>query len=149
MNAAITHLPVWEAWKRSNQTTVLVACEDIVTSARVNEFCQDFHHLLGQNCRDAKAVWLFTQLRVPNLRAIAADEAAATDVVLISAHPAQGLPEEAKTWIDLWIGRKHKRATLLVALLDGASQTASDRLKNYLQETAARGKMDFVVQLAV
>jgi hypothetical protein len=147
MNATITNLPVWRTWQKSRQTTVVAVCEDTDTCARANEFCRDFHNYLGQDCKDAKAVWLFSQLRLPKLREIAADEAALTDLILISVHAADSLPDEVKIWIDLWVGQKGNRPAVLVALLDAANQGSTTVMRSYLQETARRGGMSFVVQL--
>jgi hypothetical protein len=60
-------------------------------------------------------MWLLNELRAPQLRAIAAEEAARADLIVIAVHHAQGFPAEAKSWIDLWLGLKGNRPIALLA----------------------------------
>jgi hypothetical protein len=147
MNTTISNLSVWRTWRESKLTTVLAVCEDNETIVRVIDFCRDLHNQLGQSCKDAKAVWLFTQLRVPRLRQIAADEAAVNDLVIISAHNTDALPEEVQKWIELWVEQEPNRSTVLLALLDHAHDGPTSALRSYLKETARRGHMDLVIEL--
>jgi|ERR1035437_1172631 hypothetical protein len=56
------------------------------------------------------------------------------------------LPDEVKNWIDLWLGQKGTRDTVLLALLDPPYEGASHSMETYLQEIARRGGMEFLVQ---
>ena len=91
-------------------------------------------------------MWLVNELRLPQLRAIAANEAAAADVVIVAIHHAQNLPVEIKEWIDLWIGQKRRHPIVLIALLDPAYSGDSGCLRSCLKEASTRGKVELLVQ---
>ena len=91
-------------------------------------------------------MWPGCQLRLPQLRSIAADDAAHADLIIISVHPAESLPDEMKGWVDQWLGRKDCRAAVLLALFDPVSRGVSSSMAAYLQEAAKRGSMEFVAQ---
>ena len=75
MDSMISKLRVWPIWKELKHFAVSAACEDSSTSTRTNEFCRSLTRDLARNCTIAKEIWLFNQLCVPQLRAIAASEA--------------------------------------------------------------------------
>src|SRR5262245_17641131 len=104
--------------KGTKRVAAVAAYEDSHTDARVHEFCQNLERYLGEKCQVSKQMWLINELRMPQLRAIAASEAAAADLVIVAIHHAQSLPVEVKEWIDLWVGQKHRRHGVLLALLD-------------------------------
>ena len=89
-------------------------------------------------------MWPVSELRLPQLRSIAADDAACADLIIISVHPAESLPDEMKGWVDQWLGRKDRRAAVLLALFDPVSQGVSSSMVAYLEEVAKRGRMEFV-----
>ncbi len=93
-----------------------------------------------------KEIWLFGQLRVPQLRAIAAGEAALAQLIIISVHHAEMLPDGVKTWIDLWLGQRNNHSVVLLALFDPVYQGVSSSMKAYQQEVANRGNMEFLVR---
>src|SRR3974390_3270446 len=92
--------------KGTKKVAAVAAYEDSHTDSRVHEFCHNLERCLGEQCHINKQMWLINQLRMPQLRAIAAHEAAAADLVIVSIHHAQSLPTEVKDWIDLWMGEK-------------------------------------------
>jgi hypothetical protein len=100
------------------------------------------------DCRIVERVWLFNTLRLQELREIAAEEASASDLIIISAHEAEPLPEEVEGWIDLWVRQLVRRPAVLLALLDPAEEDASSPLQAHLQEIASRGGMEFLVEAA-
>jgi hypothetical protein len=102
----IAELRVWQIWKGLKEITAVVAYEDLPTASRANSFCQRLSRDLGGNCQIAKNMWLLNELRAPPLRHIAADEASRAHLVIISVHHGDNLPEEVKTWIDLWVRQK-------------------------------------------
>jgi len=113
---------------------------------RVKEFCQGLARTLGQECQIIEHVWLFSTFRLRELQEIAAEEACASDLVIISVHQAESLPDEVKSWIDLWLGHKGARHGVLLALLDSVSEGASGSTEAYLQDIARRGGMEFLVE---
>ncbi len=120
--------------------------EDIATEGRVHEFCLNLSRHLGSHCEVAKQLWLLTELRLPQLRAVAAGEAATADLVIVSVHHAPALPPEVKDWIDLWLGHKTRRSAALLALFDPLYRGDSSSIKAYLAEVARRGKLEFLAQ---
>ena len=113
---------------------------------RVKEFCQGLSRNLGQQCQIIEHVWLFSTFRLRELQEIAAEEASASDLVIISVHQAEGLPDEVKSWIDLWLGQKGARHAVLLALLDPAYEAVPGPTQAYLRDVARRGGMEFLVE---
>ena len=122
------------------------ACEDSSTSTRADEFCRGLSRELAPSCTIAKEFWLFNQLCVPGLRAIAASEAALAHLIIISVHHAEALPDGVKTWIDLWLKQRNNHSVVLLALFDPVYQGVSSSIKAYLQEVAKRGGMEFLAK---
>ena len=132
--------------KHPKKLAAMAAYEDAHTEARVNEFCRGLGRNLGEQCKIIQQMWLFNELRIPQLRAIAAKEAAQADLVIISVHHAQSFPTEVKDWIGLWLGQKESRPGVLLALFDPVYQGDSTALQTYLKELSRRGKKEFLVQ---
>ena len=146
MESMISKLRVWPIWKELKHFAVSAACEDSSTSARADEFCRGLSRDLAPSCTIAKEIWLFNQLCAPQLRAIAATEAALAHLIIISVHHAETLPEGVKSWIDLWLGQRNNRSIVLLALFDPVYQGVSSSMRGYLQEVAKRGGMEFLVK---
>jgi hypothetical protein len=136
---------VWQRWREAHRMVLLAAFEDSATGTRVKEFCQGLSRDLGSDCRVIEHVWLFNTLRLRELQEIAAEEASASDLVIISAHRAGSLPEEVKGWIDLWLRQRARHPAVLLALLDPNYEGASHAVEAYLQKVAGRGGMEFLV----
>ena len=146
MNTTVTDLRVWQRWKEAKRLAILATFEDSLTGMRVKEFCRDLSRNLGQQCQIVEHVWLFSTFRLRELQEIAAEEASASDLVIISVHQAEDLPDEVKSWIDLWLGQKGARPAVLLALLDPGYEGASSSTEAYLQATARRGGLEFLVE---
>ena len=136
---------VWQRWKEAKRLALLAIFEDSVTGMRVKEFCQGLSRNLGEQCQIVEHVWLFNTLRLRELQEIAAEEASASDLVVISVHQTEGLPDDVKNWIDLWLRQKGSRHAVLLALLDPPYEGASGPTEAYLEEVATRGGMEFLV----
>jgi hypothetical protein len=146
MDSMISKLRVWPIWKELRHFAVSAACEDSSTSTRADEFCRGLSRELAPSCTIAKEFWLFNQLCVPGLRAIAASEAALAHLIIISVHHAEALPDGVKTWIDLWLKQRNNHSVVLLALFDPVYQGVSSSIKAYLQEVAKRGGMEFLAK---
>ena len=145
MYATVTNPQVWQRWKQSERMALLATFEDSTTGTRVKEFCQALSRDLGPQCRIIEHVWLFSTLRMRELQEIAAEEASASDLIVISVHREKELPDEVKSWIDLWLQQTARHPAVLLALLDPDYEGALASVPNYLQEVAQRGSMDFMV----
>ncbi len=142
----ITKLRVWPTWKKAKRLAVSAVCEDLPTGTRVDEFCQDLSRYIGQQCNITKEMWPLTELRTAQLRTIAATEAAAADLIVVSVHHAETLPNEVKNWIDLWRRQKANRPAVLLALFDPLYLGTSSSIQAYLQGVAQKVNMEFLVQ---
>ena len=80
------------------------------------------------------------------MQEIAAEEASASDLVIISVHQAEGLPDEVKSWIDLWLKQRSSRSAVLLALFDPPYLGTSSSIQACLREVAKRGKMEFLAR---
>jgi len=130
--------------KGTKKVAAVAAYEDSHTDSRVHEFCHNLARCLGEQCEVSKQMWLINELRIPQLRVIAAREAAAADMVIVSIHHAQSLPAEVKDWIELWVSEKRRRPVVLLALLDAAYRGDSNPLKTSLKEASAKAKIEFL-----
>jgi hypothetical protein len=137
---------VWERWKEAKRLALVATFEDSVTGLRVKEFCQGLARSLGQRCQIVEHVWLFSTLRLRELQEIAAEEASAADLIVISVHQAEGLPDEVKSWIDLWLRQKGSRQSVLLALLDLPDEGTSGSTEAYLEDIARRGGVELLVE---
>jgi hypothetical protein len=130
--------------KGTSRVAAVAAYEDSHTDARVQEFCRNLQRHLGEKCEVNKQMWLINELRLPQLRAIAASEAAAADLVIVAIHHAPSLPAEVREWIDLWAGLKRRHPIVVLGLLDPAYRGDSACLKSYLQQASGKGKVEFL-----
>jgi hypothetical protein len=147
MNNTTGNARLWERWKGAEQLALMATFEDSTTCTRVKEFCQGLMRDLGERCKVIQHVWVFSTFRMAELQAIAADEAAVADLVVIAARQTHGLPEEVKSWIEKWLQRKGERQTVLVALLQRPYDGVPGPVWVYLQEVAKRGGLELLVDL--
>ena len=112
---------------------------------RVKEFRQRLSRELGSDCQLIEHVWLFNTFRLRELQEIAAEEASASDLVIISTYRAGTLPDEVKGWIDLWLQQRASQPAILLTLLDTDYEGASNAVEAYLQKAARQGSMEFLV----
>jgi hypothetical protein len=145
MGTTVTKPQVWQRWKQSHHMALLAAFEDSATGTRVKEFCEGLSRDMGSGCRIVEHVWVFNTFRLRELQEIAAEEASASDLIIISVHQAGSLPDEVKSWIDLWLRPGARHPAVLVALLDQEHEGASTAVEAYLHEVARRGGMEFLV----
>ena len=146
MNTTVIDPQVWQRWRATRRLALLATFGDSVTGMRVKEFCQDLSRNLGEQCQIIEHVWLFNTFRLRELQEIAAEEASVSDLVIISVHQDEGLPDEVKSWIDLWLSLKGARHGVLLALLDPAFEGIPGPTQAYLQDIARRGGMEFLVE---
>jgi hypothetical protein len=147
MDPLITRLQtIGRLGKSPKQVAAVAAFEDAHTENRVNEFCRSLGRQLGAKCEITQQMWLFNELRVQQLRGIAAGEASKADLVIISAHHAQSFPTEVQDWLKQWVGQKGSRPAALLALFDPVYVGDSTALQSYLKEAATKGKMEFLVR---
>ena len=146
MSSAVIRPQVWQRWRQAHRLAFLATFEDSITGTRVKEFRQSLSRDLGADCRIVEHVWVFNTFRLRELQEIAAEEAAASDLIVISAHRSVALPKEVRDWIELWVRPIAQHPAVLLALLDPDEEGASNPLQDYLREVASRGGMEFLVE---
>ena len=146
MDTLITKLRLWGIWKGLQKLVAVAVYEDPSTESRVVEFCLRLSQELGQNCELVKQMWPLSELRMPQLRTIAADDAANADLIIIAVHPGESLPDTMQSWIAMWAKRKGNRPSVLMALFDHLERGASSSMQIHLREVAKKRKMEFLAQ---
>jgi hypothetical protein len=122
---------------------VVIAYEDLETGKRAMKTYEYMVQQLGNECLFTNQMWKFDVLAVPKLKEIAAKDAAAAEIIIVSAHEGRELPADVKSWIGLWLGYKTE-ASALVGLFSGQSETHP--IRNYLSEIARRAQIEFFCQ---
>src|SRR4051812_21678448 len=122
---------------------VVIAYEDLETGKRAMKTYEYMVQQLGDQCLFANQMWKFDVLAVPKLKEIAAKDAAAAEIIIVSAHEGRELPAEVKAWIEMWLAYKRETGAL-VALFDG--DAAENPARTYLAEVARRAKIEFFCQ---
>ena len=122
---------------------VVIAYEDLETGKRAIKTYDYMVEHLGDQCLFTNQMWKFDVLAVPKLREIAAKDAAAADIIIISAHEGNELPHEVKSWIEKWLSYK-TRASALVGLF--GAESVDNPVRDYLSAVAKRAKIEFFCQ---
>ncbi len=119
---------------------VVIAYENFETGKQAKR-TYDFLTLnLGRDYRLTNQMWKFDVLSIPKLREIAANDAAAADIVIIACR-GDDLPEQVKAWLESWLERA-QNVLALVGLF--ASQDARSRNTcSYLAELARLHHLQF------
>jgi len=146
VDALVTQLQANLTWRKSKRITAVAAYEDASSEPRVGEFCLNLARQLGKSPELSKAMWLFSELRPTQLRSVAASEAAVADLIIISVHHQESLPEEINDWIHMWLDHKDKKPSVLVALFEPVYQGDSTSMHAYLKDVAKQGNMELFVQ---
>jgi hypothetical protein len=125
---------------------VVIAYEDFETGKHAKRACDFLAGKLGPDCRFSDQMWKFDVLSIPKLREIAAADASAADIVVISCRSDE-LPTHVRDWLELWLACPGTPLAL-VALFDRPPEESprARALRDYLAEIARRGHMEFFVQ---
>src|SRR5215467_263907 len=81
---------------------VVIAYEDLETGKRAMKTYDYLVEHLGEHCLFTNQMWKFDVLAVSKLRDIAAKDAAAADLIIVSAHEGNQLSAEVKAWNESW-----------------------------------------------
>jgi hypothetical protein len=146
MQATALAPQVWQRWRDARQVTLVVAFEDSSTGTRAREFRQELSRQLGRECRIVEHVWLFNMFRLRELREIAAEEAAAADMVAISVHNSEALPAEVNEWVRLWLRQKGAHKPVLLALLEPPKEGAPRNIEASLKQAAREAGIDCLIE---
>jgi len=139
-------LRITEKAGKTSRVTAVAAYEDTATGARAEDFCQSLVRHLGSKCEFIRQMWPLSELRLPQLRAIAAGEASRADLVIISVHHSEQLPADLANWVEEWAHRKDRRVSVLLGLFDPVYQGVSASIRAYLAEVARKAEIEFLTQ---
>lgn len=127
----------------------VMAYEDARTAERGKEPWDHLMCALRGHYWSWVALWEFALLRTPELRVVAAADAARADLILITTRGAGELPAEVKGWIEVWLAQKREmqdQQSTLAVLFDAPPATVGPPALAqfaYLQRVARSGNMDF------
>ncbi len=126
---------------------VVIAYEDLETGKHAKKTYDFLLEHLGLNCQFTNQMWKFDVLNIPKLCDMAARDAAAADIVIISCHGRTDLPQQVKTWIEKWQVEKGN-AIALVALFDSPNENIHQTLeiREFLCGVAKAAHMEFFAQ---
>jgi hypothetical protein len=149
MNNLLSGPQADEAPKGSETFSAVIAYEDSVTRNRALQTCDRIMQKLWRDVEFDFSWWRFDFLRDPAIVRAAADAAARSDLILVSAHAGRELSPAVQRWIETWLVRREPGRGVLVAMIG----TAEDQLKGwtpihvYLREAAQRANMDYLPQV--
>jgi hypothetical protein len=124
---------------------VLIAYEDFRLGQHAKRLFDGLENCLAADYRLDICEWKFDVLRFTRLQEMAAEDAADSHLIVISAHAANELPPWVKAWIERWLPARHDKSGALVALLEPADDLdpGASILQLYLQTIARRAQLDF------
>jgi hypothetical protein len=126
---------------------VLMMYDDLSAGNRAMRLLDSLQHHCGREMTFQSDMWKFDTLRAPSIAKLAAQDAGNADVIIVSAHGSEELPEEVKAWFNLWAGQRISHPTTLVALLDHAPGLLPefDPAQSYLEQTARQAGLNFIL----
>jgi len=122
---------------------VVIAYEDLETGKRAIKTYEHMVQQLGDECLFANQMWKFDVLAVPKLNEIAAKDAAAAEIIIVSAHGCRELPAAVKSWLELALLKKME-SSALVGIFD--DDIGENPVRAYLAELARRAGIEFFCQ---
>jgi hypothetical protein len=127
--------------------TVLIIYEDFAAGKHAKETYDYLASQLGCDFEFKNLMWKFEVLGSPKMKEMALDDAREADLIIIATHGIGDLPEEVKSWIDLWSERSGN-AMALVTLVDRPKNLMYDHtsLRSYLHDAAKRAGTEFFAQ---
>jgi hypothetical protein len=128
--------------------SLCLVCEDFASTARAEKFVRALSRKVPAGRQLVKRIWTLSEFRVPRLRAVAAEEAARADWIVLSLRDAETLPPHADAWLHEWLQKPSTSGGALVALLDPPNNGGCTRLKSVFEEAALSTQRQCVVHLA-
>ena len=123
---------------------VVLVFEDFNTGKRAKRAYDFLAASLTQEWQVISQMWKFEVLSIPELREMAAKDAAMANLIIVSSRGDRELPAHVKDWIEMWLGYRGD-AVALVALFDSPPEQAehAQATQTYLEGVAKRGQMEF------
>jgi hypothetical protein len=127
--------------------TVLVIYEDFAAGKHAKETYDFLANRLGREFKFKNLMWKFDVLGHPKMKEMAAHDALEADLIIVSTHGIGELPEEVKSWLDLWV-EQPGNAMALVMLVDRPKSVLDDHesIRSSLQAAAGKAGIEFFAQ---
>ena|ERR1035437_3424380 len=124
--------------------SVVIAYEDFTTGKQAKRAADFLVANLSHEWQVTSQMWKFEVLSIPELREMAAKDAAMADLIIVSSHGDDELPADVKGWVEMWRGHEGG-AGALVAFFDRPPEHAGHAQVThaYLEGVAKRGQMEF------
>jgi hypothetical protein len=124
--------------------SVVIAYEDSMTGKQAKRAYEFLAANLSHEWQVTRQMWKFEVLGIPELREMAATDAAMASLIIVSSRGDQELPADARAWIEKSLGYKGDTVAL-VALFDRPPEQAEHAraTQNYLARMAKRGHMEY------
>jgi hypothetical protein len=119
--------------------------EDFQTARQAKQAYEFLVENLRHEWRLTSQAWKFDLLCLPELRRLAAEDAALAQVVIVSCRSNGELPAHVRAWIKLWLAYKGDNVAL-IALVDrclAQAVHAGDTTQAYLERVAQRARLEF------
>ena len=145
MQSAAIRLPVVSSDREIIPVfSVVIAYEDFKTGKQAKQACDFLVANLSHEWQVTSQMWKFEVLSIPELREMAAKDAAMADLIIVSSHGDDELPADVKGWVEMWRGGEGG-ASALIALFDSPLGRAGHARAThaYLAGVAKRGQMEF------
>jgi hypothetical protein len=125
--------------------SVFLAYSDVGHERLGREHCEKLSLGLSPIGRIVLTEWKFEMLAFPALGEMAAEEAAAADVVIVATSSGEGLPHNFEQWMERWSSRPGSRPILVAVLTRCESSPMGPCFySNIKAQTRARG-IEFVI----
>ncbi len=133
--------PGEKAWLK-----VVVVYEDFATGIRAKNAFDRLLSRMGEMSDFDMNLWRFDLLGDQKLSAVAANEAAGADLIMLSAHGGADLPVSIKIWLGRWLSKRDNKASALVVSLDRNQFNSPDenQLLNFLNALTSRANVDLI-----
>jgi hypothetical protein len=145
MQSVATHPPAASSNREGAPVfSVVLAFEDFNTGKRAKRAYDFLAANLTHDWQVTNQMWKFEMLSIPELREIAAKDAAMANLIIVSSRGDRELPVDVKDWVEMWLGYRGD-AVALVALFDSPPEQAehAQATQTYLERVAKRGQMEF------
>ena len=124
--------------------SVVIAFEDFDTGRQAKRAYDFLVANLSHEWRVSSQMWKFEVLSIPELREMAASDAASAKLIIISSRGDRELPADVKEWIELWRGYQGDTVGLITLFHCPAEQLKHAKATQaYLESVARRGHMEF------
>ena len=149
MNSLFTKPQTDESPEEGEVFFALIAYEDSLTRNRAMQICDRLMEKFWMDMEFDLSWWRFDFLRDAGIVKAAANAAARSDLILVSAHAGRELPSHVQKWIETWVPRRELGNGVLVAMIG----TSEDQLRGltpihvYLREAAQRANLDYLPQV--